>query len=128
MSSASQADPVAAADADAILAMMNRQPDEWNRPDIDAYLADCTTDVNWVTIVGRHLNSREAVRQSLIALHKGLFLSQPHASNRIARASSNHAWHHNSGKCDPHRRRRIASRRQALSRPGQYQNDRFHEH
>jgi hypothetical protein len=49
-----QARPVAAADASAIRAVIDRQRDAWNRHDMDAFVADTTPDVDWVNIVGMH--------------------------------------------------------------------------
>lgn len=68
-----QASPVAADDAQAIRAVIDRQVDAWNRHDMDAFVADTTPDVDWVNIVGMHWEGRETVRKAHAVLHKGIF-------------------------------------------------------
>jgi uncharacterized protein (TIGR02246 family) len=68
-----QASQVAAADASAIRAVIDRQRDAWNRHDMDAFVADTTPDVDWVNIVGMHWEGRETVRKAHAVLHKGIF-------------------------------------------------------
>jgi uncharacterized protein (TIGR02246 family) len=79
----SSAEPLPAADANAIRAVIDRQADAWNRHDMDAYLADTTPDVDWVNIVGMHWEGRETVRRAHAALHKGIF-----AHSRLLRPDS----------------------------------------
>jgi uncharacterized protein (TIGR02246 family) len=67
------ASPIAAADASAIRAVIDRQRDAWNRHDMDAFVADTTPDVDWVNIVGIHWEGRETVRRAHAVLHKGIF-------------------------------------------------------
>ena len=69
----SQASEVAAADAAAIRAVIERQREAWNRHDMDAYVVDMTPDVDWINIVGMHWKGRETVRKAHAALHKGIF-------------------------------------------------------
>jgi uncharacterized protein (TIGR02246 family) len=64
---------VSAADEAAIRAILDRQTDAWNRHDMDAFVADAMTDVDWVNVVGMHWEGRETVRRAHAVLHKGMF-------------------------------------------------------
>jgi uncharacterized protein (TIGR02246 family) len=64
---------VAADDAAAIRAIIDRQRDAWNQHDMDAFVADVTPDVDWINVVGMHWRGRETVRKAHAALHMGIF-------------------------------------------------------
>src|SRR3984885_6541135 len=64
---------VPAADEAAIRAILDRQTDAWNRHDMDAFVADMMTDVDWVNVVGMHWEGGETVRRAHAVLHKGMF-------------------------------------------------------
>jgi uncharacterized protein (TIGR02246 family) len=71
MSTASSS--VAADDAAAIRAIMDRARDAWNRHDMDAFVADTMPDVDWINVVGMHWKGRETVLRAHAVLHKGMF-------------------------------------------------------
>jgi uncharacterized protein (TIGR02246 family) len=64
---------VAAADEAAVRAIIDRQTDAWNKHDMDAFVADATSDVDWINVVGMHWRGREAVLKAHALLHKGMF-------------------------------------------------------
>ena len=65
----------------AIQAIIDRQTDAWNRHDMDAFVADTTSDVDWINVVGMHWEGRETVRRAHAVLHKGIC-----AHSRMVRA------------------------------------------
>ena len=71
MSTASSS--VAADDAAAIRAILDRQTDAWNRHDMDAFVADTMPDVEWINVVGMHWKGRDTVRRAHAVTHKGIF-------------------------------------------------------
>jgi uncharacterized protein (TIGR02246 family) len=73
MSAASSLSSVAADDAAAIRAILDRQRDAWNRHDMDAYVADTMPDTEWINVVGMHWKGRDTVRRAHAALHTGMF-------------------------------------------------------
>ena len=64
---------VAADDAAAIRAIMDRQRDAWNRHNMDAFVADTMPDVDWINVVGMHWKGRETIMKAHAVLHKGMF-------------------------------------------------------
>ena len=64
---------IAADDAAAIRAILDRKRDAWNRHDMDAFLADAMPDVDWINVVGMHWKGRDTVRRAHAVVHKGLF-------------------------------------------------------
>jgi uncharacterized protein (TIGR02246 family) len=73
MSAASSLSSVAADDAAAIRAILDRQRDAWNRHDMDAFVADTMPDTEWINVVGMHWKGRDTVRRAHAALHTGMF-------------------------------------------------------
>jgi uncharacterized protein (TIGR02246 family) len=73
MSATSSASPVAAEDAAAIRAVLDRQGDAWNRHDMDAFVAETMPDVDWINVVGMHWKGRDTVRTAHAVLHTGMF-------------------------------------------------------
>jgi uncharacterized protein (TIGR02246 family) len=69
----SNAFSVSPADEAAIRAILDRQTDAWNKHDMEAFVADATSDIDWINIVGRHWEGRETVRDAHAALHRGMF-------------------------------------------------------
>jgi hypothetical protein len=45
---------VSVADEAAVRAVIDRQTDAWNKHDMEAFVADATTDVDWINVVGMH--------------------------------------------------------------------------
>jgi uncharacterized protein (TIGR02246 family) len=64
---------VSAADEAAVRAIIDRQTDAWNKHDMDAFVADATSDVDWINVVGMHWKGREAVMKAHALLHKSMF-------------------------------------------------------
>jgi uncharacterized protein (TIGR02246 family) len=64
---------VSAADEAAVRAIIDRQTDAWNRHDMDAFVADATSDVDWINVVGMHWKGRESVIKAHALFHKGMF-------------------------------------------------------
>jgi uncharacterized protein (TIGR02246 family) len=64
---------IAADDAAAIRAILDRQRDAWNKHDMEAFVADTMPDVDWINVVGMHWRGRETVRRAHAVVHKGLF-------------------------------------------------------
>jgi uncharacterized protein (TIGR02246 family) len=54
MYATSSASAVSAEDAAAIRGILDRQGDAWNRPDMDAFVADMMPDSDWINVVGMH--------------------------------------------------------------------------
>jgi uncharacterized protein (TIGR02246 family) len=64
---------VSAADEAAVRAIIDRQTDAWNKHDMDAFVADATSDMDWINVVGMHWKGRDAVMKAHALLHKGMF-------------------------------------------------------
>jgi uncharacterized protein (TIGR02246 family) len=72
MPAASSASSVAADDAAAIRALLDKRRDAWNRHDMDAFVADLMPDIEWINVVGTHWKGRDTVHRAHAALHTGM--------------------------------------------------------
>jgi uncharacterized protein (TIGR02246 family) len=72
MPAASSSSSVAADDAAAIRALLDKRRDAWNRHDMDAFVADLMPDIEWINVVGMHWKGRDTVRRAHAALHTGM--------------------------------------------------------
>ena len=72
MPAASSSSSVAADDAAAIRALLDKRRDAWNRHDMDAFVADLTPDIEWINVVGTRWKGRDTVHRAHAALHTGM--------------------------------------------------------
>jgi uncharacterized protein (TIGR02246 family) len=72
MSAASSSSSIAADDAAAIRALLDKRRDAWNRHDMDAFVADLMPDIEWINVVGMHWKGRDTVHRAHAALHTGM--------------------------------------------------------
>ena len=72
MPAASSSSSVAADDAAAIRALLDKRRDAWNGHDMDAFVADLMPDIEWINVVGMHWKGRDTVRRAHAALHTGM--------------------------------------------------------
>ncbi len=72
MPAASSLSSVAADDAAAIRALLDKRRDAWNRHDMDAFVADLMPDIEWINVVNMHWKGRDTVYRAHAALHTGM--------------------------------------------------------
>ena len=72
MPAASSSSSVAADDAAAIRALLDKRRDAWNRHDMDAFVADLMPDIEWINVVGMRWKGRDTVLRAHAALHRGM--------------------------------------------------------
>ena len=72
MPAASSSSSVAADDAAAIRALLDKRRDAWNRHDMDAFVADLMPDIEWINVVGTRWKGRDTVYRAHAALHTGM--------------------------------------------------------
>ena len=69
MPAASSSSSVAADDAAAIRALLDKRRDAWNRHDMDAFVADLMPDIEWINVVGTRWKGRDTVYRACGTAH-----------------------------------------------------------